>query len=78
MRNRWIALRDRLRDNYWFIPIVLGALALPFVRSRRLRVLLAIPVIFVPIVLAYTSWTYWVFRHRLGVENIPDEVVAAA
>lgn len=30
-------------------------------------------VIFVPIVLAYTSWTYWVFRRRLGVENIPDD-----
>jgi uncharacterized membrane protein len=27
MRNRWIALRDRLRDNYWFIPMVLGLLA---------------------------------------------------
>ena len=30
-------------------------------------------VIFVPIVLAYQSWTYWVFRKRLGVENMPDE-----
>ncbi len=30
-------------------------------------------VIFVPIVLAYTAWTYWVFRRRLGVENMPDE-----
>ena len=35
-------------------------------------------VIFVPIVLAYTSWTYWVFRRRLSIENIPDEVAAAA
>ncbi|MCC6496009.1 MAG: cytochrome d ubiquinol oxidase subunit II [Propionibacteriaceae bacterium] len=30
-------------------------------------------VIFVPIVLAYQSWTYWVFRRRLGVENMPDD-----
>ncbi len=30
-------------------------------------------VIFVPIVLAYQSWTYWVFRKRLGVENMPDD-----
>jgi hypothetical protein len=26
-------------------------------------------VIFVPIVLAYTAWTYWVFRHRLGASD---------
>ena len=30
-------------------------------------------VIFVPIVLGYQSWTYWVFRKRLGVENMPDD-----
>ncbi|WP_052462695.1 cytochrome d ubiquinol oxidase subunit II [Nigerium massiliense] len=29
--------------------------------------------IFVPIVLAYTAWSYWVNRRRIGVENIPDE-----
>ena len=34
--------------------------------------------IFVPIVLAYTAWTYSVFRRRLGVENIPDDEPAAA
>ena len=28
-----------------------------------------VAVIFVPIVLLYQSWTYWVFRHRLGVED---------
>ncbi|HSK35076.1 MAG TPA: cytochrome d ubiquinol oxidase subunit II, partial [Propionicimonas sp.] len=33
--------------------------------------------IFVPIVLAYTAWTYTVFRRRLGVENIPDDQPAA-
>lgn len=43
-----------------------------------LMVMTIAAVIFVPIVLAYTSWTYWVFRRRLGVENMPDEVVAAA
>ncbi len=30
--------------------------------------------IFVPIVLLYQIWAYTVFRRRLGVENIPDEV----
>jgi len=33
--------------------------------------------VFVPIVLAYTAWTYTVFRRRLGVENIPDDEPAA-
>lgn len=28
--------------------------------------------IFVPIVLAYQAWTYWVFRNRISVEQIPD------
>jgi cytochrome bd ubiquinol oxidase subunit II len=37
-----------------------------------------VAVIFVPIVLAYSAWTYWVFRQRLGVENMPDEVVLAS
>jgi cytochrome bd ubiquinol oxidase subunit II len=37
-----------------------------------------VAVIFVPIVLAYSAWTYWVFRQRLGVENIPDEVALAS
>jgi cytochrome d ubiquinol oxidase subunit II len=34
--------------------------------------------VFVPIVLAYTAWTYTVFRRRLGVENIPDDQPAPA
>lgn len=34
--------------------------------------------IFVPIVLAYTAWTYTVFRRRLGTENIPDDEPAPA
>lgn len=30
-----------------------------------------VAVIFVPIVLAYQSWTYWVFRKRVAVSSIP-------
>ena len=33
--------------------------------------------IFVPIVLAYQIWSYWVFRKRLTREAIPDTAVAA-
>jgi hypothetical protein len=28
-----------------------------------------VAVIFVPVVLAYQGWTYWVFRHRLGRDD---------
>ena len=30
--------------------------------------------VFVPIVLAYQAWSYWVFRRRLSTKNIPDDV----
>ncbi|MFT4218731.1 MAG: cytochrome d ubiquinol oxidase subunit II [Micropruina sp.] len=30
-------------------------------------------VIFVPLVLAYQAWSYWVFRRRLSTVNIPDD-----
>lgn len=30
--------------------------------------------IFVPIVLGYQAWTYWVFRKRLSLDNIPDDM----
>lgn len=29
--------------------------------------------VFVPIVLGYQAWSYWVFRRRLSTANIPDE-----
>ena len=32
-------------------------------------------VIFVPIVLAYQSWSYWVFSRRVSTRNIPDKIV---
>ena len=32
-------------------------------------VMTVVAVIFLPIVLAYQAWTYWVFRHRLGREH---------
>jgi cytochrome d ubiquinol oxidase subunit II len=39
-----------------------------------LTVMTVAAAIFVPIVLGYQIWTYTVFRRRLGVENIPDDV----
>lgn len=35
-------------------------------------------VIFVPIVIGYQAWSYWVFRRRISTKNIPDEVEAVA
>lgn len=30
-------------------------------------------VLFVPVVVAYQSWSYWVFHKRISTKNIPDE-----
>ncbi|MGL4831279.1 MAG: cytochrome d ubiquinol oxidase subunit II [Propionibacteriaceae bacterium] len=37
-----------------------------------LKIMTIAAVVFVPIVLAYQTWTYIVFRRRIGVANIPD------
>jgi cytochrome d ubiquinol oxidase subunit II len=36
-----------------------------------LKIMTWVAVFFTPVVLAYQSWTYWVFRRRLRVEDIP-------
>jgi cytochrome d ubiquinol oxidase subunit II len=28
-----------------------------------------VALVFVPLVLAYQGWTYWVFRHRIGPQS---------
>ena len=35
-------------------------------------------IVFVPIVVAYQAWSYWVFSKRISTKNIPDEVEAVA
>jgi cytochrome bd ubiquinol oxidase subunit II len=37
-----------------------------------LKIMTWVAVVFTPIVLAYQGWTYWVFRKRIGVANIPE------
>jgi cytochrome d ubiquinol oxidase subunit II len=37
-----------------------------------LKVMTVVAVVFVPIVLLYQGWTYWVFRARLGAEDFAD------
>ena len=36
-----------------------------------LKIMTWVAVVFTPVVLGYQSWTYWVFRKRLRVEDIP-------
>ncbi|MBC9225147.1 cytochrome d ubiquinol oxidase subunit II [Aeromicrobium sp. 636] len=36
-----------------------------------LKIMTWVAVAFVPIVLMYQSWSYWVFRKRIGVQHIP-------
>lgn len=39
---------------------------------QTLQLMTIVAVIFVPIVLAYQGWTYWVFHKRLSVKHIPE------
>lgn len=39
-----------------------------------LKIITVVALIFVPVVLLYQSWTYWVFHKRISVRNIPDPV----
>ena len=41
-----------------------------------LTVMSWVAVIFTPVVLAYQTWTYWVFRKRIGRADIPAGVAA--
>jgi cytochrome d ubiquinol oxidase subunit II len=36
-----------------------------------LKLMTWVAAVFAPVVLAYQGWTYWVFRKRIGVANIP-------
>ncbi|GAB1822382.1 cytochrome d ubiquinol oxidase subunit II [Herbidospora sp. RD11066] len=38
---------------------------------KTLQIMTWVTVVFLPLVLLYQSWTYWVFRRRIGVRNIP-------
>jgi cytochrome bd ubiquinol oxidase subunit II len=42
-----------------------------------LTIMTIVAVIFTPVVLAYQSWTYWVFRKRIAVHHIPSDGVEA-
>ena len=39
-----------------------------------LKIMTVAALVFTPIVLLYTAWTYWIFRKRLGTQHIPAPV----
>jgi cytochrome d ubiquinol oxidase subunit II len=43
-----------------------------------LVVMTVVAIIMVPVVLAYTAWAYWVFRHRLGRDDFEGPVTPVA
>jgi cytochrome bd ubiquinol oxidase subunit II len=51
-------------DPAWSLTIY-NASSSPY----TLRVMSVVALIFVPIVLVYQGWTYWVFRHRIGADT---------
>ncbi|WP_370614889.1 cytochrome d ubiquinol oxidase subunit II [Mumia sp. Pv 4-285] len=44
--------------------------------DKTLGIMSWVALIFVPIVIGYQAWSYWVFRKRISVESIPDTVHA--
>ena len=43
--------------------------------AYTLTIMTWVAAIFTPIVLVYTSWTYWTFRRRIGTQHIPQVTV---
>lgn len=39
-----------------------------------LQIMTVAAVVFLPVVLGYQAWTYWVFRKRLSTKNMPEEL----
>ncbi|MFV9672113.1 MAG: cytochrome d ubiquinol oxidase subunit II [Acidimicrobiia bacterium] len=42
--------------------------------TMTLQIMSVVALIFVPIVLGYQTWSYWVFRKRVGREDVPSSV----
>jgi len=60
--------------NHAFDLTLVAASSTPY----TLTVMTVVAVIFVPIVLAYQAWTYWVFRHRLGRDDYEGPLTPVA
>ena len=51
-------------DPAWSLTIY-NASSTPY----TLKIMSVVALVFVPVVLAYQGWTYWVFRHRIAAES---------
>jgi cytochrome d ubiquinol oxidase subunit II len=43
-----------------------------------LQVMTVVALVFTPPVMLYQAWTYWVFRRRIGVQDIPVDAAPGA
>jgi cytochrome bd ubiquinol oxidase subunit II len=43
-----------------------------------LKIMTVVALVFTPLVLLYQSWTYWVFRRRIGTQHIPAAATPVA
>jgi cytochrome d ubiquinol oxidase subunit II len=43
-----------------------------------LKIMTWVALVFTPLILLYQGWTYWVFRRRIGVTDIPDRAVTGS
>ena len=57
---------------------LLGGLSLSIENASSsqltLQIMTVAALVFTPVVLLYTAWTYWIFRKRLGTQHIPKAV----
>lgn len=53
-------------DPAWSLTIA-NAASTPY----TLKIMTVATIIFLPLVLAYQAWTYWVFRKRISTKNLP-------
>jgi cytochrome d ubiquinol oxidase subunit II len=64
----WLGLYPRVMvsslDPAWSLTIY-NASSSPY----TLRIMSIVALIFVPIVLLYQGWSYWIFRRRIGRED---------
>ncbi|HYN29877.1 MAG TPA: cytochrome d ubiquinol oxidase subunit II [Dermatophilaceae bacterium] len=45
--------------------------------TLTLQIMTVAALVFTPIVIGYTAWSYWIFRKRIGVQHIPEPVAVS-
>jgi cytochrome d ubiquinol oxidase subunit II len=60
-------------DDAWSLTVD-NASSTPY----TLKIMTVVALVFTPLVLLYQSWTYWVFRRRIGTQHIPAAAAPVA